>query len=65
MSEMQPEENSEMQRLRRLPVLVFAGFFAAFAAAWFISPAFKSLVGEAFGDLNEAVVTMVAWCRSL
>lgn len=60
-----PDEDRELQFLQRAPLLFLAGFFALFALGAFLSPSFNALVGEAFGGLHEAVVTMVAWCRSL
>ena len=65
MATSKPDKDSELQFLQRLPLLFLTGFFAIFALAFFISPSFAALVGQAFGGLHEAVVTMVAWCRSL
>ena len=45
--------------------LGFTVFFMMFGILYAASPAFASVVGQAFGGLNEAVVAMVAWCRSL
>ena len=65
MTTQKPDEDSELQNLQRLPLLFITGFFAVFALGYLISPSFNALVGQAFGGLHEAVVTMVAWCRSL
>lgn len=59
------DDDRELQNLQRLPLLFITGFFALFALAFLLSPSFNALVGQAFGGLHEAVVTMVAWCRSL
>lgn len=59
------EQDRELQNLQRLPLLFLTGFFALFGLAFLLSPSFNALVGQAFGGLHEAVVTMVAWCRSL
>lgn len=58
------EEQDVAKRLHNLSLMFFASFVALFAAAYFFSPVFASLVNQAFGGLNDAVVTMVAWCRS-
>ena len=60
-----PEKDDELQNLQRLPLVFITGFFALFTVGFFVSPSFNALVGQAFGGLHEAVVTMVAWCRSL
>ena len=57
-------EQSGLERLRLLLPLSFVAFFLVFGVLYAISPAFASVVGQAFGGLNEAVVAMVAWCRS-
>ncbi len=59
------DEDSELQNLHRLPLIFITGFFVLFGLAFTLSPSFNALVGQAFGGLHEAVVTMVAWCRSL
>lgn len=58
-------KQSELQFLQRAPLLFLIGFFALFALGALVSPSFNALIGQAFGGLHEAVVTMVAWCRSL
>ncbi|NNF78439.1 MAG: hypothetical protein HKN05_10465 [Rhizobiales bacterium] len=65
MNTSKPEQDRELQNLQKLPLLFLTGFFALFALAFLFSPSFNALVGQAFGGLHEAVVTMVAWCRSL
>ncbi len=60
-----PDKDDELQFLQKLPLMFLTGFFALFALAALFSPTFGALVGQAFGGLHEAVVTMVAWCRSL
>ncbi len=65
MTTSKPDKDSELQNLQKLPLLFLTGFFALFALGFLLSPAFNALVGQAFGGLHEAVVTMVAWCRSL
>ncbi|MEM7426529.1 MAG: hypothetical protein AAF441_10560 [Pseudomonadota bacterium] len=61
-----PEDpQASVERLRVLLPVTFVSFFGAFAALFFVSPGFQSVVGQAFGDLNEAVLAMVAWCRSI
>ena len=65
MSTSKPERDEELQKLQRLPIVFITGFFVLFAAGFFLSPSFNALVAQAFGGLHEAVVTMVAWCRSL
>ena len=65
MTHSKPDNDEELQNLQRLPLLFITGFFALFTLAFFVSPSFNALVGQAYGGLHEAVVTMVAWCRSL
>ncbi|MCP5084059.1 MAG: hypothetical protein GY948_20415 [Alphaproteobacteria bacterium] len=65
MNTSKPEQDRELHNLQKLPLLFLTGFFALFALAFLLSPSFNALVGQAFGGLHEAVVTMVAWCRSL
>ena len=65
MTDASDDDRSAFERLRLLLPLSFAGFFLVFGILYFVSPAFGTVVGQAFGGLNEAVVAMVAWCRSL
>ncbi len=65
MSTSEPEKDDELHNLQRLPFIFIIGFFALFAAGFLLSPPFNALVAQAYGGLHEAVVTMVAWCRSL
>ena len=64
MSDVGEDDHPAVQRLRLLLPLSFAAFFLGFGLLSYLSPAFGSVVGQAFGGLNEAVVAMVAWCRS-
>ncbi len=65
MTDMSQGSRSAVERLRVLLPVTFVSFFGVFAALFFVSPGFQSVVGQAFGDLNEAVLAMVAWCRSI
>ncbi len=65
MSDIPEDPRSAVERLRVLLPITFVSFFGIFGALFFLSPGFQSIVGQAFGDLNEAVLAMVAWCRSI
>ena len=59
------DKDGDLHNVQRLAFVFLTGFFVLFALGFFISPTFNALVSQAFGGLHEAVVTMVAWCRSL
>lgn len=65
MADIEQDDRTAFERLRLLMPIFFVGFFAVFGLLAFVSPGFGAVVGQAFGGLNEAVVAMVAWCRSL
>ncbi len=61
----EPDTEKELRNVQRMPLAFLTVFFAVFGLGFFVSPAFNALVSQAFGGLHDAVVTMVAWCRSL